>query len=412
MKLNENLNNLLYQGSTAVATANTAAGNSNTANASSIIALNHRQIPLFNFEHHMAANSNFLGTSAAVANGIYMAPTPSNLNDTLLNDLIQLQQRQQFDILIRELIQQHQLLTFQQQQQQPSTTLHMPLISFNGNNNTSSPLQLQPLVASNLLQHSHIASSAAIEQPTPLLARVEVDCSNVSNSSNLSKPAAGENQNQKNISVTDVSKTVYTIHKNKITFGRRINNSNNNNNSSNSNQQSESEPNNLNIFVEHSTLISRKHFTLELEEIDADFLAQYNSPKSAKTTNDQRPTANSNNAAANVDFDLVEEEASDGCSNNASGASRTNRMIKYWKLHCASKNGIFVNARYIQTNKWVKLLGKSYTFRFPNTNIRIGFESCLLDSEAQATITASTANNAAEKKVILFLSFGIFYSTI
>jgi hypothetical protein len=58
-----------------------------------------------------------------------------------------------------------------------------------------------------------------------------------------------------------------------------------------------------------------------------------------------------------------------------------------------SKNGIFVNTRYIETGKLIKLLcSKKYTFRFPNTNIRIYFESSSQD-KLESPMTTSLLTN-------------------
>ncbi len=91
----------------------------------------------------------------------------------------------------------------------------------------------------------------------------------------------------------------------------------------------------VDIFVENSSLVSRQHLILQLKNTDA--------PKNHKS--------------------LL----------SSNGESK---LTAFWQLQSISKNGIFLNNHYIAKGKSIKLfINKRYTMRFPNTNIKVYFES-------------------------------------
>lgn len=148
---------------------------------------------------------------------------------------------------------------------------------------------------------------------------------------------------------------VYFLNKKVISFGRKLN------------------PNLINsdnvkladILIENSTLVSRHHFSVELKS-----------------------SSKSISPSSNLDFCYMDSEDSEN-SDNHDQIDKNKHY--YWKLLCTSKNGLFINTRYIQTGKHVQLLNKKYTFRFPNTNIKIYFESLV---ETAQTCYTSPAHNA------------------
>lgn len=129
--------------------------------------------------------------------------------------------------------------------------------------------------------------------------------------------------------------STYLIRKNKFTIGRRIKiNEQSNSPSPNINTtqiitecqdlspDQNSEP--TDIFIENSTLVSRQHLSFQLK----------------------------------------------------TNSSKANDRLNFWQMQSISKNGIFLNNHYIEKGKSIKLfLNKRYTMRFPNTNIKIYFES-------------------------------------
>ena len=143
-----------------------------------------------------------------------------------------------------------------------------------------------------------------------------------------------DDQNNTN-PVPEKYSSTYLIRKNKFTIGRRIK----------TNDQSNIQPSNVNstqiiteetsddqksdpidIFIENSTLVSRQHLSFQLK---------------------------TNNSKNNL-----------------------NDRLNFWQMQSISKNGIFLNNHYIEKGKSIKLfLNKRYTMRFPNTNIKIYFES-------------------------------------
>jgi len=89
----------------------------------------------------------------------------------------------------------------------------------------------------------------------------------------------------------------------------------------------------VDIFVDNSSLVSRQHLALQL--------------KNAMHT-----------------------------SNNESSSNNEHKRPAFWQLQSISKNGIFLNNHYIAKGKSIKLfINKRYTMRFPNTNIKVYFES-------------------------------------
>ena len=135
------------------------------------------------------------------------------------------------------------------------------------------------------------------------------------------------------------SSPVYFINKKKFIIGRSVTNKNGQDNDDeddgddndenkqlfepiifiNDEENNSNEINQADILIENSTLVSRQHVSFEL-----------------KSTHKQT----------------------------------------YWQLYSMSKNGIFLNSHYIEKGKYIKLfMNKKYTMRFPNTNIRVYFET-------------------------------------
>jgi hypothetical protein len=403
MKLNDNLNNILQSvASSTIMNNGTAFHHSQAIPLSSSINLpgigvinSNTAAALSNMINSTNGISMLIPSNAPVSNN-NANPATANINDTLLNDLIQLQQKQQLEIFLREfLTQQHQLLKLQQQQQQQFSSsnqqtqqqpidlvnninsstngpqLHVPSINLNHTTNGAGiiPIAIQPVTTPNSAQSSVAIAAAAIASMAshlPPVAASSVANSSAKNQNQGATEAARpqyarieiDYSNVKNLPEGTPRCTAYTVNTARITFGRRINNGVN----SRLSEQQRSTNDNTEIFIENSTLISRKHFTLELDEMDAAYFEANCKAKLDKTGSD---------------FECIEEESESTSEQSVakSAHSSSGGRIKYWKLYCVSKNGIFINARYIQTGKYVRLFGKSFTFRFPNTNIRIAFES-------------------------------------
>ncbi|CAF0830352.1 unnamed protein product [Brachionus calyciflorus] len=261
-------------------------------------------------------------------------------NALLLNNLIQLQHQQQYEYIINELINQQQLqlkLQLDQQLQQQQQNLQPIDVSMINNfilrNNLNNQAQIQPV--------SSPISSTCSESSYPF-ARLEIDYSTDSPQKNF----------------------VYFINKKKISIGRKLN----------ANQISESVQL-ADILIENSTLVSRQHFTLELKSCKENFNYLDNNKS--------------------LDFSFVDSEKSDSESVDDNSILDKSKYY-YWKLLCTSKNGLFINTRHIQTGKYVRLLNKKNTFRFPNTNIKIYFESMLdtmTNCTPSPTLTSMSSNS-------------------
>jgi hypothetical protein len=381
---------------------------------------------LFSNNHNLI-NANTANNAMAMPPSIAM-PASASLNDVLLNDLIQLQQKQQLEAFLREFLsQQQQLAKLQQQQQQQqhhainsslashlpidlvnnlinsnknghvSQSIHVPLSHHSGALSSSSsssspttsgliPLQLQSIqssVSSSMAQQSSVAIAAdAIASMANQLPPVVVKSENTMTAESGKQQLARidiDYTNVKNLAETSAKSASFDVSSRRVTFGRRINTNNNTARQHDSTAKTVNHHQdgiNLDIFVENSTLVSRKHFTVELDDMDRGFFEAHCKAKLDKAG------------------DFIEEEIDDAKA--VSGPSWS-RRVKYWKLYCVSKNGIFINARYIQPGKFVRLFGKTYTFRFPNTNIRVAFESHV----AEAVDDASGKDNNEIAKVIM-----------
>jgi hypothetical protein len=130
----------------------------------------------------------------------------------------------------------------------------------------------------------------------------------------------------------------FNINKKQVLIGRKQN--------ENSNSLNEdTKRNEADILIENCTLISRNHFSLELIK---------------------------------------------------------NSETCYWQLNCMSKNGLFVNQRYIEKDKLVNLFlsksRKEHVFRFPNTNIRIYFEPLTLKNRSKIEEPKESEEDEVEKE--------------
>lgn len=326
-----------------------------------LIALNH---PIVNTltagNHHLA--SGLLGqASGLVSAPVHLAATAaaalnaattnqhaqlSEQQNLLVAELIQSQQRQQIELFLRELVAQHQILKLQQELNNKTLSPHL-----------SSPPQQIPIVGSlspSVLNSMPSGNEQTMENEltsrnvTPDLANLEIWYSNASPKNNSKQPVCSTEAIKANQTSLKAS---YTVNKPKMAFGRRVANISK---VTGKEELSESgEDDTLEIFIENSTLVSRRHFLIECVD---EIIAKSDCEDEADLTED---------------VELLKRHMDSA------------RSVKYWKLSCVSKNGVFVNSRYIQAGKWVRLLGKSYTFRFPNTSIRVLFES-LLDAESSA----------------------------
>ena len=86
---------------------------------------------IFNM-HQLEQHQQYQRATNATNNNIFLSQFQQTPNTKILSDLIQIQQQQQFELLIKELIHQQQLQLIQQQQQQVTHHHH-----HNNNNNNS-----------------------------------------------------------------------------------------------------------------------------------------------------------------------------------------------------------------------------------------------------------------------------------
>lgn len=238
----------------------------------------------------------------------------SNQNK-LLSNLIQIQQQQQLEFILKELINQQQV------------QLRLPNLPILPISNQSIDFINSFILNNNNNNDTNVRQSSIEDSAFPL-ARIEIDY----NLSDRIKSTANS--------------AVFLVNKKKITIGRKLNNLNQISKDSNNNRLAD-------ILIENSTLVSRQHFSIELKTSKHKF----------------NPTNSPNN-------DFIYDDDDD---NDHDDDDNNQEMFYYWKLNSTSKNGLFINTRYIQTGKNIRLLNKKYTFRFPNTNIRIYFESMFED---------------------------------
>ena len=281
-----------------------------------------------------------------------------------LNGLIQMQQQQHFEDFIKELI---------KQQQQLSHTNFMTPIAFNFN-----PLSaLLPAAIPTILQlktglipdMNNVAPVLLQPIPTnitPLMPSANANL--ISNGLTMARVIIEYNLNTSKIKTANKKETspsliesrsdsceqldpqsnlkcvTYLIKKRKIVFGRRV--------------ITDAEPEygkeivihdgletngeQADIFIENSTLVSRQHFSIELDKDD-----------------------------------------------NSS----------FWLLTSISKNGIFLNSHYLEKGKSIRLThnndAKKQKLRFPNTNIKILFESLIdvIDNQTENNKKLIVSNN-------------------
>jgi hypothetical protein len=284
-------------------------------------------------------------------NNIFLSQYNHSNNAKILNDLIQIQQQQQLEIIIKELIHQQQLQMIQHQNYQhlsannaanssanfnPCYLLLNHQSQFQQQQNFRQNQQLMPIIFNSNTNFNEpgnekseqMASVALTSLPnfsdSDQLACLCVDYGN-SNSNNSGATNMATNKDVLTENVSQKSQ-IFSLTKPKVIIGRKVNgNITENTNASNASPIAD-------ICIENSTLVSRQHFSLELK------------------------------STLNIVTKNTNQESS--------------ATLIYWQLYCMSKNGLFVNTRYIETGKLIKLLlNKKYTFRFPNTNIRIQFES-------------------------------------
>jgi hypothetical protein len=310
-------------------------------------------------------------------NNIFLSQYNHSNNAKILNDLIQIQQQQQLEIIIKELIHQQQLQIIQHQNYQHLSSNNAANSSANFNpcylllnhqnqfqqqQNFRQNQQLMPIIFNSNTNFNEpeneksetMASVALTSLPnfsdSDQLACICVDYgssnSNSSSTTNIatSKDVLTENVTQKS--------QIFSLTKPKVIIGRKVNgNITENTNASNASPIAD-------ICIENSTLVSRQHFSLELK------------------------------STLNIVTKNTNQESS--------------ATLIYWQLYCMSKNGLFVNTRYIETGKLIKLLlNKKYTFRFPNTNIRIHFESPPYEKLILTSLFNKSNNNNHNQSQIL-----------
>ncbi|RNA37686.1 forkhead box K2-like [Brachionus plicatilis] len=265
------------------------------------------------------------------------AKSDAQTDAALFNNFVHLQQQKHYEYLMNEFINQQQMQLKLQLEQQIQNLIP----------NTADLSMLSNILLSSSMANSghtgHASAPSSSESSCPY-ARVQVDYSHQS--------AVEQN-------------FVCFLNKKKITIGRKLNASLVNTDNMKL----------ADVLIENSTLVSRHHFSVELKA----------SSKSA-------PTSSSS------DFCYMDSEDSE---NSDADDQIDKSKHYYWKLLCTSKNGLFINTRYIQTGKHVQLLNKKYTFRFPNTNIKVYFES-LVDtvhgctpSPTLTTVSSEEADRAA-----------------
>jgi len=90
--------------------------------------------------------------------------------------------------------------------------------------------------------------------------------------------------------------------------------------------------------------------------------------------NDEENNNNNNNEINQAD--ILIENSTLVSRQHVSFELKSTHKQTYWQLYSMSKNGIFLNSHYIEKGKYIKLfMNKKYTMRFPNTNIRVYFET-------------------------------------
>ena len=279
-------------------------------------------------------------------NNMFLSQFNPATNTKLLNDLIQIQQQQQLEMIIKELLHQQQLQLIQQQsyQQMSNNTMVNGGNNFNpcylllNHQNQLQQQQQQQNFRQNqqfmpIVFNSNTSFHDSDQEKSELVLTPKVappsSSPQFTNSDQLACICIDYSSNSaanKDVSDEISQKTqVFSLKKAKVIVGRKVSANITENNNSNASSVAD-------ISIENSTLVSRQHFSLELK------------------------------TASNIASKSENQESSP--------------TLIYWQLYCMSKNGLFVNTRYIETGKLIKLmLNKKYTFRFPNTNIRIHFES-------------------------------------
>jgi hypothetical protein len=324
----------------------------------------------------------------------------SNGGPKWLSNLLQIQQQQQFEIILRELINQHQIQQQQQQQQ-----IQQALINSKQDENIAS--NVVPVETLKSTTEEDDAGGGAASECGLAIAQVEY-------SDDKSEPQTPPILR-------------FKINKPKIVIGRRLNNNNNIGNNTNSgvNLTLADENKLIDIQIEKSTLVSRQHFELQLVF----------TRKKPNTTTTTTTTASAN--PSSILF-LDDQQQSELSLNSVSSLSQLNELfvdqeeeeeegnkpsswLFYWKFTCTSKNGLFIENRYVKMGKHFLLFvndqtSKQIVFKFPNTGIRMRFESrldeylealrrrCWLDKqkslqqEQQQKVSSPEATNVNQKQ--------------
>jgi hypothetical protein len=388
-------------------------------------------ININNQEQQQQQQLNLAALSSVLIN------TNVNNNANIINELIQ---KHQSELFLRELLfnqqnllkiqkqqhQQHQQFNSQYQQQNDLNTLASAAIAAASSTSTPTPTgpqvpsfipiqirpvsliasmpQIQPFLLNNNdnCNNQLVLNDLKTEQQThsnpSLLARALIEYpKNLSRLNSTSKPQTPQ-QEVSSTSTTTLKlddedsrplKLEHFITKPKVFFGRKILKQQNQLLLDDDNQSGV-----MNIYLENSTLISRNHFYLELK------LNDYERNQVEKS---------GDSAHLDLDFELIDEadeqavvglEEEEDNQENSPRNAKKKKPTFYWVLFCKSKNGLFINQKYIQTGKYVKLYDKSYMFRFPNTNIRIYFDALTEESKQQQQDLSSnqTSQNVKNNK--------------
>ena len=271
-----------------------------------------------------------------------MGPSSNQMNNeaNTNNQLIQIEPQQQYEHILKQLLQQQQQhLNLSGTNEDPLRFLSnlFPLFQLNIGQQ-SSPLLLLPLPNSECSEvPSSINNQPNTIKSTDSLAQIKIEYNSVKHKSNDTNDPAN-------------NKRVYLINKKKIIIGRKQK-------LAPADSVSTEEPivideanlideaNPADIYIDNSSLVSRQHLSLQLKSC----------------------TGSSSEIVENKDT--------------------------FWQMHSISKNGIFLNNHYIEKGKSIKLfLNKKYTMRFPNTNIKIYFETSTSSERSKSRLAGSFIN--------------------
>ena len=247
-----------------------------------------------------------------------MGPSNQMYNEATTNN----EPHQQYEHILRQLLQQQHLNLSGTNDPLRILSSLFPLFQLN-TGQQSSPLVLVPFNTECNELSTSINNQSNTTRPTDSLAHIKIEYNSVKH-----KPVNSCETND------SAGKRVYLINKKKIIIGRKQK-------LVPADSASTGEPivideanlideaNPADIYIDNSSLVSRQHLSLQLKS----------------------------------------------CTGLSSSDDAQNKDT-FWQMQSISKNGIFLNNHYIEKGKSIKLfLNKKYTMRFPNTNIKIYFET-------------------------------------